>query len=58
MYQARLDDQEVALKLLLPEWCDPCNSRARAYSQHFLKVRGGSIREAPVMGATMLVLPD
>ena len=35
--KAELDGQPVAIKLLLPKWCDPENARCRAYQQHFIK---------------------
>ena len=35
--RAELDGRVVALKALLPQWCDPEDARCRAYQQHFIK---------------------
>ena len=35
--RANLDGNVVALKVLLPQWCDPTSPQARAYQQHFIK---------------------
>lgn len=37
MLRAELDGKVVALKALLPQWCDPEDARCRAYQQHFIK---------------------
>jgi len=36
VYRGLWDGQEIALKVLLPQWCDPNDARARAYQQHFI----------------------
>ena len=41
--RAELDGRPIALKLLLPQWCDPANRQGAPFRTHF-------VREAKFLG--------